>query len=431
MERIRLACSAPMQGRQGELLTATQRFRRCQGALPPRYSQGSSVRRETSAQRGQAAVLVALSLFCMVIFLALATNVGIVVNDRIRMQNAADLAAYAGAFEEARALNRMTEINRRIIMAADDIRKHLTCPTIPTDPTEIVSLESECDKNGHRVWPMLFCDQKVPKAILKVGQIRMDLLADMFMVENMRAIQPAMRAARATVDANFHGTARPTKSSFYEWHKNSPTFRLLDPMIKVERAKTTFTYAMWRWAGQCGCPTFKPFPIPNIKGCLDVFNEELDTWFYKANPGPTVYFPVRANGTPQKEFLDFGEGRKSFFEGRRLINSIDGIWTFAVAKPFGGNIGPRNDQNGELQRIHWKILLAHKTTNGYDYDSFEDGGTWDKFVPKYRARMSGLQDNMKVDETGGGSMRPLDLMKIDLWRASRAIPSKIEKYVLH
>jgi len=158
MDLSRMARSAPVQGIQAERGAAGEEGLWGPSRRPGQHSPLNASRREMSAQRGQAAVLVALSLFCMVIFLALATNVGIVVNDRIRMQNAADLAAYAGAFEEARALNRMTEINRRIVMAADDIRKHLTCPTIPTDPTEIVSLESECDKNGHRVWPMLFCD---------------------------------------------------------------------------------------------------------------------------------------------------------------------------------------------------------------------------------------------------------------------------------
>lgn len=382
-------------------------------------------------QRGQAAVLVALSLFCMVIFLALATNVGIVVNDRIRMQNTADLAAYAGSFEQARALNRMTEINRRMLMVADDIRKHLTCKDIPTNPLEMVSLESDCDRSGHRVWPELNCDLKVPKAILKVGQIRMDALAALFMVENYRATQPAIRAARMTADANFHGTLRPQKSSFYEARPNSPTNRLLKPMVNVERAETTFTYASWRWMGHCGCPKFKPWPIPNIVGCLDVHEETLDTWFYKANPGPTVYFPARVNGVPQKEFLDFADGRKGYFDGRRPINSIDGIWTFAVAKPFGGNLGPRADQNGDRHNITWKILLARKTRPGYDYDSFEDGGTWDKFVPQYRARMAGIQDNMRLDESGNQIMKPIELMKMDLWRASRAMGGKIEKYVLH
>ncbi|MFM7200983.1 MAG: pilus assembly protein TadG-related protein [Myxococcota bacterium] len=384
-------------------------------------------------QKGQAAVLVALGLFCMVIFLALATNVGIVVNDRVRFQNAADLAAYAGAFEQARALNRMTEINRRMIMVADDIRKHLTCKDLPTDPKEIITLESDCDKNGHRVFPMLFCDQKVPDAILKVGQARLDALAALFMLENTRATQPAIRAARMTADANIHGLARPTKSNFYEWNKQSPTNRLLEPLIKVERAQTTFTWAMWRWAGHCGCPTFKPWPIPNIKGCLDVFNRDLDTWFYKDTPGPSVFFPARVNGVPQKEFLDFGEGRKSFFEGRRKpIGISDGIWAFAAAKPFGGNIGPELDQNGELQTIRFKIWIASKTVKGYDYDSFEDADTWDKFVPQYRARMMAIQEKMVVDDGAGRTpITPLEIMKYDLLRAAKAPSSKIEQYMLH
>ena len=390
---------------------------------------------QRSNQSGQAAVLVALSLFTLVIFLALATNMGIVVNDRVRMQNTADLTAYAGAYEQARALNRMTEINRRILMVVDDIRKHLTCKDLPLDPTEIVTLESDCAKSGHRVFPELFCDRRVPNAILKVGQARINALAAMFQVENYRATQPAMRAARFTAQANFQGTGRPSKSSFYEFQEDSPTNRLFQPMIQVERAKTTVTYAMWRWMGKCGCPKFKPFPpIPNIVGCLDVYNEELDTWFYRSNPGPTVYFPARVNGTPLKDFVDYRDGKEGYFGGdaqHRPIGMSDGLWAFAAAKPFGGNIGPRADQDGDKKNIHWSFLLANKTRPGYDYDSFEDGGTWDKFVPAYRARMAGLQEPLKLDQSGTPTMRPLELMKRDFFRASRAFGGKVDEYVAH
>ena len=100
-----------------------------------------------SSQRGQAAVLIALSLFSMVVFLAMATNFGILVNDRIRMQNAADLAAYAGAFEQARVMNRMTQLNARIHHVAAMTRKHLTCQDLPS-PNEGVHVGDEIDNNG-------------------------------------------------------------------------------------------------------------------------------------------------------------------------------------------------------------------------------------------------------------------------------------------
>ena len=75
---------------------------------------------------GQAAVLIALVLFSLIIFLALATNMGILVNDKIRMQNSADLGAYAGAYKEAQQLNALVAKNREIVDVVDSCRDTIT-----------------------------------------------------------------------------------------------------------------------------------------------------------------------------------------------------------------------------------------------------------------------------------------------------------------
>ena len=80
---------------------------------------------------GQAAVLAALSLFSMVVFLAMATNFGIAVNERIRVQNTADLAAYAGAYTQAKKLNDIALLNRAIMEVARYCRLRLTLRTEP------------------------------------------------------------------------------------------------------------------------------------------------------------------------------------------------------------------------------------------------------------------------------------------------------------
>ena len=67
---------------------------------------------------GQAAVLIALSLFSLIVFVAFATNMGILVNDKIRIQNAADMGAYSAAYREAQVLNELTRINREILEQA-------------------------------------------------------------------------------------------------------------------------------------------------------------------------------------------------------------------------------------------------------------------------------------------------------------------------
>lgn len=70
--------------------------------------------RRGAGQRGQAAVLIALGLFTLVVFTALATNLGILVNEKIRIQNTADLAAYSGAYQQGLRLNAIAGLNKAI-----------------------------------------------------------------------------------------------------------------------------------------------------------------------------------------------------------------------------------------------------------------------------------------------------------------------------
>lgn len=396
-------------------------------------------RHQQRAQSGQAAVLISLCLFSMVVFLALATNMGILVNDRVRMQNTADLAAYAGAFEEARALNRMTWLNHRIYGAAYDIRKHLTCKdwpdlqNIPTDETE------DCNKSGLRVFPDLTCEQKLPKGILKVGQLRMDILAATFQVENFRSKETSFRAAEFTAQNNFRGTGRPRHANFYNLNQDSPTFRL-KPLEQVVRKQTTFTYAYFHIPGTCGCPLFSGFP-PRPKFCVKTASQTLDTWFIKEHPGPTVYFPARVQGTPQKEFLDIKTRRGGYFGGdaaRGILRGSDDLWAFAVAKPYGGNLGS-SDSQGRRKHLHFKVgfgpIKGSADTNGYDYDSFDDFGLNSNFIEKYRARMAGIKDKMMKDEPGpirdDPSIRPLDLMMREFKEATFASENEIDEYIRH
>lgn len=80
----------------------------------------------SSRERGQAAVLIALGMFTLVIFTALATNMGILVNERIRIQNTADLAAYSGAYQQATRMNAMAGLNRAIQGVVHYCRARLT-----------------------------------------------------------------------------------------------------------------------------------------------------------------------------------------------------------------------------------------------------------------------------------------------------------------
>jgi hypothetical protein len=67
-----------------------------------------------SNERGQAAVFVALMFNVLFVFFAMAINVGLVVHDKINLQNAADMAAYYAAMKQAELLNVIGHENYQI-----------------------------------------------------------------------------------------------------------------------------------------------------------------------------------------------------------------------------------------------------------------------------------------------------------------------------
>ena len=62
-------------------------------------------------QRGQMAIFIALFFQVLFVFFAMAINIGMVVHDKINLQNAVDLAAYYGAQRQAELLNQIAHIN--------------------------------------------------------------------------------------------------------------------------------------------------------------------------------------------------------------------------------------------------------------------------------------------------------------------------------
>lgn len=66
---------------------------------------------------GQISVLMVLSLFPIMALFAFAVNIGMLVNAKISLQNAADLAAYAGAATQARQLTHISHLNYQMRQA--------------------------------------------------------------------------------------------------------------------------------------------------------------------------------------------------------------------------------------------------------------------------------------------------------------------------
>src|SRR5690349_18971356 len=67
--------------------------------------------------RGQISVLIVLSLLPLFTLIAFVVNVGMLVHTKISLQNAADLAAYAGAATQARQLTHIAHLNYQMRQA--------------------------------------------------------------------------------------------------------------------------------------------------------------------------------------------------------------------------------------------------------------------------------------------------------------------------
>ncbi len=68
-------------------------------------------RTKRPGQNGQASIIVAVMMLTFILFFAFVVNTGMLVNAKINLQNAADLAAYSGAAVQARQLNDISFLN--------------------------------------------------------------------------------------------------------------------------------------------------------------------------------------------------------------------------------------------------------------------------------------------------------------------------------
>src|SRR6478736_3912972 len=61
--------------------------------------------------RGQASIMIGMMMLTFMLFFAFVVNTGVLVNAKINLQNAADMAAYAGAAVQARQLTQISYLN--------------------------------------------------------------------------------------------------------------------------------------------------------------------------------------------------------------------------------------------------------------------------------------------------------------------------------
>lgn len=342
-----------------------------------------------AARRGQAAVFVALCLVALLLVVAFSTNMGILVNDKVRMQETADLATYAVAYSEAASLNDLTKLNQGIAEAAQDCRQKLEhggapwstpCNCSPTDPQAEIEVQ--------------LCKISIDEAIYQfVERATYD-----------KTVGKALKAGRATAQANFDGTEDHT--IFFEDFPGSPTFSgtywirwttslagggAMPSIADFEQiTNTAFNYQFNQYCGSW-CSYSGTVPSPTYI---------MPTWFRKETRDPDVWVAGRVAGTPKKRFLDtaYGSGSDGGYFGSSSSGGDDKLIAYAVAKPYDGSVGPSG-----LSGMQADGNMLSGLVYGSQYIE------WPKqaMVEEYRARIAGVNDDLQ------GSTSPSDLVFYD------------------
>ena len=330
------------------------------------------------ARAGQMAVVMALVLFTLVIFMAFATNMGILVNDRIRMQNAVDLGAYSGAHTQAQALNRMAYLNDEIIVELQKCRKVLE------DQYPIMADPCQCNPPMNRV---------AEDWIEGCQEVVADLESQFRVTASyLETTSKAMNAARATMNANLANLADAANADTHFFNNTSGSATRLgvygNRIADVVQMTTQLHYLV---SPSCpcafGCCSYPP--IPSVE-------RSTPSYFVKRELEPTIWFMAQGAGTMNVPYLDIdynGAGADDGYFGGSSAGGLDKMYATAVAKPYDGSLGPTRQyiQDGQV---------TGGIAGGQD-PSFQFSGVWrsqaltnmrEFMQPTYRARLAGINE---------------------------------------
>lgn len=341
------------------------------------------------ARRGQAAVFVAMCLMALLLVVAFSTNMGILVNDKIRMQETADLSTYAVAYSAAASLNDLTLLNQNIAEAAQDCRKTLEHGGVPwSTPCNCKNVDDLAEIQ------VGLCRESIDMAILDfVSRATYD-----------KTVGKAVKAGEATARANFDGTERNT--TFFQNIPGSPTFRGsywltwmtnsagggTQPSIAdfEQLTNTAFNYQFNQYCGSY-CSYSGTIPSPTYT---------MPTWFRKTTRDPDVWVAGRVAGTPKKRFLDsaYGSGSDGGYFGASSTGGDDKLIAYAVAKPYDGSVGP-SELNGNQADGNMMTGLVY-ASHGIEFPKMS-------MYDEYRARLAGVNDDLQ------GGLSPADLVLYD------------------
>lgn len=499
--------------------------------------------RTDPGERGQAAVLSALCLFTLIVFMALATNLGALASDRVRVQNTADAAALAGAYAQAGRLNQISQINANIAYTAWYCRRRLTRALgqvkvwkqclyeplggdFPFDPPFGTGVDGPgqgfrppvCHwAGGTPSGPMIDPDaeQLIDWCRQTMQGYRTQIAAIANWSTNYRPPTPVSpgggvrRAAYLTADRNFFKSnsemVAHQRTYIYERigsntsQAYSPTWRddgrflpedvprflipttrtgdadaeppsFLPSLVDLEIARTSFKYFVtWCDSRAANPPACTNMDLPRTYNPNAVQGHTLYTWYGKRTwPSPSgggdllysVFFPVKVFGTPEKRFFDAPDDppQSQGWFGASSTGGSDELAAWAVAKPYGGLLGPNKLIGDDIFEAEWGEIPMN-VTGGPSYPVYgagsiqqlmEDGyfGATLSFgpggvtaVPKnqYRARLMGLGEEPNSARGIAGNLgQPRELVgeaigsRREPGRTDNLPPSgNIEEYLLH
>lgn len=356
------------------------------------------------SRSGQAAVLIALCLFSLVIFLALATNMGILVNDKIRMQNAADLAAYGAAYKEAQRLNVLVEKNRLIEDKVVECRTNLTAQPWDND--------CSCEARS-----------ELAEEYIEICRNEIEILANEFLLEARwnQTVQPAMDVGLATMEANIpglvnagsqmhQGLGSAMQQGAYQAEGTAVNGNIpLASIAPFSRAVSNFNYPVLLLCRTAvGCVPAGIVPSAQT--------HQLRTWYYKDSVNPDIWVLAETRGTMRSAYLDVAYsavGSDGGYFGASSTGGTDTMVAMAIAKPFGGSVGPApgvtspEERNGNID------------PEGPYWVERSSAVAQDAMLDQYRARMAGFNEwAWSMDPTSGANAQtnPRDaLLNVPQW----------------
>lgn len=324
---------------------------------------------------GQAAVLSAVFLFVTIAFLLMAINTGVLITDKIRTQNTADLSAYAAAYQQAATMNQISMLSEEIYIRVQKLRYTLNMGKKGKGMYWKGSW-------GPYIWdqPRCSCEDTSPQAegIIEDAQSDIETLIHRIQKLNAQGALNAQKAARLTALRNLPQLKQGGSISFFQNVPGSPG--AAEDVVSLRQVKDTqIGYSFFRRCCCEGRPETKDYETRFLS---------VPSWVYKGER--QVYMPVKVKYRGEGHLI----GRDYFLPPDSTDEQQQGSPTYgyALAKPYEGILGTKNPDNATEEVRTAGAPQEYAPFRYFLYPPSDD--LLDYFHPTYRARVAGFHEDM-------------------------------------